>query len=87
MSGERKQWKYLPARHVETLDATIATLTAEIANERAEVERLRAVLAAVGSESMTYGDGCACSDVYVRSLDRVWKMAHDALLHPEGGPS
>jgi hypothetical protein len=52
----------------------------EIERLRAEVERLRAVLTAVGSESMTYGDGCACSEVYVRSLDRVWKMAHDALL-------
>lgn len=77
--------EWLQDRYVEKLDEIIR-LRADLAAERVEVERLRAALAAIESESMTYGDGCACSDVYVRSLDRVWKMAHDALP-ATGGPS
>ena len=51
-----------------------------ISDLTAEVDRLRAALAAIQSEADIFGDGgCACSDVYVRTLDRVWKMAHDAL--------
>lgn len=46
----------------------------------AEVERLRAALAAIQDEANTFGDGYGdCGSVYVRQLDRVWGMAHDAL--------
>ena len=52
-----------------------------------EIERLRAAFTAIQSEANIAGDGgCACSDVYVQTLNRVWKMAHDALP-VVGGPS
>jgi hypothetical protein len=52
-----------------------------------ENERLRAALVAIQSEAGVFDDGgCACSDVYVRTLDRIWKMAVYALP-VVGGPS
>lgn len=57
MSGERKQWKYLPARHVETLDATIATLAADLAAERALADQLAdAILSASVEEAIEKTD-------------------------------
>jgi hypothetical protein len=47
---EPKQWKYLPARHVETLDATIATLAADLAAERALTDQMARALAAVKAD-------------------------------------
>ena len=54
MNPDRKQWKYLPARHVETLEATIATLTAELAAERALADQLAKALRS--SEERIYSD-------------------------------
>ena len=52
----------------------------EIERLRAEVERLRAALDAIQDEAHTVRwNGAASSDVYVRRLDRVWEMAHNAL--------
>jgi hypothetical protein len=69
------------------LSARMAELEADLAAERAEVARLRAALVDIQGAADIFGDGgCACSGFYVRTLDRVWKMADDALP-ATGGPS
>lgn len=72
MSGERKQWRYLPARRFEMLEAEIERLTTEVTRlaaqdlacalewyrMRSEVDRLRSTLQTLRAWDMLD----ACSD-------------------------
>jgi hypothetical protein len=75
---------YAPNQRDRRHFALVADL---IEAQQAEIERLRAALTAIQSEADIFGDaGCACSDVYLLTLNRVWKMAVYALP-VVGGPT
>lgn len=65
MSGERKHWRYLPARRVKTLEAEIERLTAEVDRLAAqdlacalEGHRLRAEIEWLRADPTIYKHQC-----------------------------
>lgn len=71
MSDDSKQWKYLPAHHVETLEAEIERL-------RTEIERLWAAGDAL-EEALTWDQSCpydaATTRVAIARRRLAWKEA------------